>query len=654
MLGIDTGGTFTDSVLLDPAERAIVATSKAPTTHARLLDGIVDSIGGLAIARPEKITLVGLSTTLATNAIVEGKNRPVGLLIIGYENDLSVPIPAVRTRRVAGGHTVRGAEAAALDERAIRHFVETINEEVEAYACASYFSVRNPRHEDRAEAIIKKLTDKPVVLGHKLSMELDAEVRATTAALNAGLIPLVEELLDAVGAALGRLSIAAPLMVVRGDGSLMNEPTARSRPIETILSGPAASVVGARALAPAPDGADAVVIDIGGTTTDIAHLCAGLPRRSSVGARVGAWRTFVGAVDIRTMGLGGDSLIDYADGRAISVGPTRVLPIGRLALDHRSVAAALERIAGIAQEKRREVPTDFWAAARPLPDGAFGEEERRLFERIVDTPLSGAETTDLRERLRLERALDRLTRAGAVVRAGLTPTDLFNAAGLSSVGDPDASALALSAAARCIGVPPDEFARRVLSVIGERLMFEVIGASLGTAGEGAISDFGILARPVTDWLSARSDGRGVSLDIRLKDRIVGVGAPVGLFVRPVAQRLGAECVVPEDAAVAGAVGAVSGAVTAFREATVRSFGDGAFVLFSPVGRTTFRKLAEAKAAAVDELSALVREEIERGPDVAAELAADWEEHWGGEGENRILIEARLTLRAVGRPAAVPG
>ncbi len=305
LLGIDTGGTFTDSVLFDPEKRRIVARSKAPTTHGMLIHGIVASIEGLGISRPDLIGLVGLSTTLATNALVEGKNRPVGLVIVGYERDLSVPIPAVRLRRVAGGHTVRGDEACPLDERAVREFIEASDKTVEAYACASYFSVRNPRHEDRVEAIITKMTDKPVVLGHRLSMDLDAEVRAVTAALNAGLIPLINQLLDAVTQALAQLAIGAPLMVVRGDGSLMNEETARSRPVETIMSGPAASIVGARTLAPTGDGADTVVVDVGGTTTDIAVLTDGVPRLSARGARVGEYRTFVDAVDIRTTGLGG-------------------------------------------------------------------------------------------------------------------------------------------------------------------------------------------------------------------------------------------------------------------------------------------------------------------------------------------------------------
>ena len=650
-LGIDTGGTFTDSVLFDPSAHRIVAKSKAPTTHGQLIDGIVESIGGLSIRDPRTVSLVGLSTTLATNAVVEKKNRPVGLLIVGYEQDLSVPIAGVVTRRVAGGHRVRGEEASPLDEKAVRDFIAAVDRDVSAYACASYFSVRNPSHENRVEAVITKATGKPVVLGHRLSMDLDADVRATTAALNAGLIPLLAELLDAVSGALRRLSIAAPLMVVRGDGSLMSETTARSRPIETILSGPAASVVGARTLAPLPEGADTIVIDVGGTTTDIAALSAGVPRLCSRGARVGEYRTFVSAVDMHTTGLGGDSLIDYTDPQIPVVGPTRVLPIGRLAERYPEITERLARIEGSINRSARYQPTDFYGVWTLPVEGTIADEYRDALERVGTSPVGEAEATDVRQWLATERSLDRLMAAGLVIRSGLTPTDVFNAAGLAAVGDREASRRALSVAARFMGITPEELSQRVTDAIGRRLFFLLVASSLGAETRDGFSDFGILAAPAAAWLRDGTNSGGVRLDIGIERTIIGVGAPVDLFVSPVARRLGADYVVPEDAAVAGAIGAVSGVVLARREAVIRSFGDGGFVLFTPEDRKSFGRLSDAKAAAMEQLSSLVQQEIETGPVVESRITGQWEEHWGGDEPNRILIEARLTVRAVGRHAA---
>ncbi len=650
-LGIDTGGTFTDSVLFDPATRKIVAKSKAPTTHHSLIDGIADSIGGLSIHDPRVVGLVGLSTTLATNAVVERKNRPVGLLIVGYERDLSAPIPGVVTRRVAGGHTVRGEEAAPLDEKAVRDFIAAVDRDVSAYACASYFSVRNPRHENRVEAIIAKTAQKPVVLGHRLSMDLDAQVRATTAALNAGLIPLIAGLLDAVRGALSHLSITAPLMVVRGDGSLMSETTARSRPIETILSGPAASVVGARTLAPLPEGADTIVIDVGGTTTDIAAISAGSPRLCSRGARVGDYRTFVSAVDMHTTGLGGDSLIEYADRESLAVGPVRVLPVGRLGERYPRIIERLARIEKSVGSTPRYLPTDFFAVWTPPPETALADEYRQILERASHSPIRETDAGDVRERLALERALDRLAADGIVIRAGLTPTDVFNAAGLCSIGSVGASKAAVLSAARFMGIGTEEFFRAVIDEIGRRLFFLLIASSLGAETGGGFGDFGMLAEPAAAWLRERKGAQGVHLDFSLKRTIIGVGAPVNLFISPIARKLGAGLVVPEDAAVAGAIGAVSGVVLALREAVIRSFDDGTFVLFTPEDRKSFGKLSDAKAAAMEVLSRLVREEIETGPSVESRITGDWEEHWGGIEPSRILIEARLTVRAVGRHAS---
>jgi hypothetical protein len=199
---------------------------------------------------------------------------------------------------------------------------------------------------------------------------------------------------------------------------------------------------------------------------------------------------------------------------------------------------------------------------------------------------------------------------------------------------------------------PEEFSGIVIREIERRLFFLLVSSSLGEQSRDGFADFGMLARPAAAWLSGGAEAGGVHLDLALKRTVIGVGAPVGLFIPPVALRLRADSVVPEDAAVAGAVGAVSGVVLALREAVIRSFGDGSYVLFTPEDRKTFAKLADAKAAAMEQLSELVRREIETGPAVESRISGDWEEHWGGAEPNKILVEARLTVRAVGRhPAA---
>jgi len=249
---------------------------------------------------------------------------------------------------VAGGHNIEGDEVVPLDEDALRQIIAGQQDQVEAFAISSYFSVRKPAHELRARQLVQELTADhphgplPVTCGHELSSRLNSVRRATTAALNARLIPLLIELISTVQSAMQQLGISAPLMVVKGDGSLVRAEWAMARPIETILSGPAASVIGAWRLAGEKD---VWVVDMGGTTTDIASLQDGLPRVNPEGASVGRWRTMVEAVDVFTVGLGGDSHVRVAKtpGRydTLHIGPRRVMPLSLLARQHPGIIARL-------------------------------------------------------------------------------------------------------------------------------------------------------------------------------------------------------------------------------------------------------------------------------------------------------------------------
>ena len=265
-LGIDTGGTYTDAVLVDHDSGQVLAGAKALTTRRDLSLGIgqavmtVFSENGQAIT-PTDVDLVSLSTTLATNAIVEAQGSPVCLLLIGYDAELlrqygfEHDLVTEDVVFLRGGHNVMGNEVAPLDEAAAQTAILERCDHVEAFAVSGFFSVRNPTHELRVRALVEALTrqangePKPVTCGHELTTRLNAVRRATTVALNARLIPLLQELTITVQRTLEELGIIAPLMVVKGDGSLVRAQWAMQRPIETILSGPAASVVGAWHLA---------------------------------------------------------------------------------------------------------------------------------------------------------------------------------------------------------------------------------------------------------------------------------------------------------------------------------------------------------------------------------------------------------------------
>ena len=307
LIGVDTGGTYTDAAIIEAAGQRVIATAKSITTKGDLSLGVADAITQAIAAlpqglRPRDIALVSVSTTLATNAVVEGHGSAVGVLLVGFDasmaerTGITKAFPGMAIERISGGHDHNGDQAAALDLDALDEAIERMAPQVDAFAVAAAFAVRNPAHEQLVRTRIVEKTGKPVTLSTELSSSLDAPRRALTATLNARLISRVTHLIDAVQSAMAQLQIQCPLMIVKGDGTLALANSVAKRPIETVLSGPAASLVGARWLS----GLDNFILsDMGGTTTDVGALVDGLPRVNLDGAEVGGWRTMVRAIDVR-------------------------------------------------------------------------------------------------------------------------------------------------------------------------------------------------------------------------------------------------------------------------------------------------------------------------------------------------------------------
>ena len=333
------------------AAGSALAKAKALTTRHDLavgISGAVDAVLEKAGVDPAAIKLVSMSTTLATNALVEGQGGRVALVMIGFsEADLARD----GLKAALGSDPVVFCPAATmstamppLDLAGLEAALPELGASVSGFAVCAYFATRNPAHEIAARDLIREKTGLPVTASHELSAKLGGPRRALTTLLNARLISMIDRLVAATEGFLEARNIAAPLMVVRGDGALVSAAFARARPIETILSGPAASLVGARHMT----GLDnAVVSDIGGTTTDVAVLDKGRPRLDPEGATVGGFRTMVEAVAMRTFGLGGDSEVALEDGGLsprILLGPRRLVPLALAGMVHgEAVTAELER-----------------------------------------------------------------------------------------------------------------------------------------------------------------------------------------------------------------------------------------------------------------------------------------------------------------------
>jgi N-methylhydantoinase A/oxoprolinase/acetone carboxylase beta subunit len=358
ILGIDTGGTFTDGVLMDPAARQVHSTAKAFTTRQDLSVGIRNCFRKLPVDQLSQVSMVCLSTTLATNAVVEGRQSRVGLFLLGRRIDQD--LPADFCIPLQGELDIKGRQRTGIDREQVRKAAKSLEGKIEAAAVSSFASVRNPIHEIQVKEILHEVLDVPVVCAHELCQSLGFYDRTVTAALNAGLITCITTLIANVKMIMKEFSLGEiPLMIVKGDGSLMKWEYALNRPVETILSGPAASVVGARFLT---ETKDALVVDMGGTTTDIACIRDGKARLKESGAEVGGWCPQIRAVNVSTFGIGGDSrLSPEKDGR-LSIGPHRVVPL--------SMADRYSKVTGVEGKGKEEkgwhsalTPTDLLHAS---------------------------------------------------------------------------------------------------------------------------------------------------------------------------------------------------------------------------------------------------------------------------------------------------
>jgi N-methylhydantoinase A/oxoprolinase/acetone carboxylase beta subunit len=652
VLGIDTGGTYTDGVLLEYYSRTVLATHKSLTTKRDFSIGIENVIKNIHIEDPSDIQMVSISTTLATNAIAEGKGKRVALLLIGYDPDLIASFDMARRFATpqyayfAGGHNLHGAEKEPLDLAGLLAYVNQVKGQVDAFAVSSYFSPLNPEHEQRAYEAISRVCNLPVVLGHQLSTKLGSVERATTAALNASLLAVLQDFIIAVRQAMERRDIDAPLMVVRGDGTLMSDEFAARTPVETIHSGPAASAIGGRFLSRQDD---ALVLDIGGTTTDVALIEAGQVAISEEGAAVSGYKTAVKAANLLSIGLGGDSHIRLDPDNEIEIGPERVVPLAYLASQHPSVHARLKALARRTWAQASPDWLEYWYLIRePEDDGLL--DARRA--RDVVTALKGGPlpVPEILERLGLlhmsQVGADELLRQEIIGKAGLTPTDLLHVEGRHQPWDVEAASLAFHVFCRFQFREPDEVIGAVWNEMTEMIVRTVITFLTGrTIPEPSPS-----GGDIGHWFFKNSIyGTHPHLETRfhLCEPLIGIGAPAGEFLQPVAEALHTELLLPEHFYVANAAGAIAGSVMVEEEVLVYPHltDDGldviAYYVQSSAGREEIERLEDALAYAREAAVELALNAALRSG--ADSPQASVEEHLDG------IDTYRIRAQAVGNP-----
>ncbi|HMK43603.1 MAG TPA: hydantoinase/oxoprolinase family protein [Dissulfurispiraceae bacterium] len=322
-IGLDAGGTHLDAVLLD--ESGVRATAKVPTNHSSLIESVLEALSEiLRTADTAKIECINLSTTLSTNALLEGKTDPVGVIVSGGPGiDPSGHRIGDDYHVVDGAIDHRGKEIIPLDGAQLQRAIAVCRERsIDAFAVVAKFSPRNPAHEQHMEASLEG-SGAFITAGHRLSGRLNFPRRITTAYFNSAVSRVFSAFADAVEAGVRKLTPRSRINVLKADGGTMSLSDARARPVQSILSGPSASVLGIIGLCDIAH--DAVLLDIGGTTTDIALLAEGTPLLVPDGIMLCGRLSCVRALLTKSIPVGGDSLLSVHNGE-IAVGPERKGP----------------------------------------------------------------------------------------------------------------------------------------------------------------------------------------------------------------------------------------------------------------------------------------------------------------------------------------
>ncbi len=323
IIGLDVGGTHTDIVLV--GENGLERKIKVPTDTSALFQTVLTGIEKITENIPsEKIKHAVLSTTLTTNAIVRNKLSPAGMIVSGGPG---IDPEEFRTdghySNVSGSIDHSGREIEPIDKKQIEEIARRLKSQgIRHVGVVGKFSARNPDHELEIEKIIAPYFDK-IFLGHRVSGHLNFPRRIATTFLNASVYPIHKEFFEAVKSTLKQKGISIPIYILKADGGTMAFDASIDFPGQSVLSGPSASVMGSVAFAPADK--ETLVMDIGGTTTDMAVLINQVPLLSPLGIEIGKYKTLIRALNSYSIGIGGDSVVRL-EGNSLKIGPDRIGP----------------------------------------------------------------------------------------------------------------------------------------------------------------------------------------------------------------------------------------------------------------------------------------------------------------------------------------
>ncbi len=574
ILGIDTGGTYTDAVACNAETYEIYAEAKSLTTRQDLSVGIHNALAQLPQEYLTQAEMVSLSTTLTTNACVENKGCRALLILFGMDEESSKRLGAEfgvfdsdDIWYVDTGTHMDGTIDRIPDWDA---FAQKIRDEAacyEAFALVEIYARKTGAClEQKARDIIHEISPCPVVCGHELFNELNVLKRGANALLNARLVPLISRFLEAIDKAMEELGIHAAVRIVRSDGTLMSRDFAVKHPIETLLCGPVASVMGAEKLTGCEN---AMIVDMGGTTSDIALMKHSIPVRVEDFVHIGGWTTFMKGLFIDTFGLGGDTGVRYRNGK-LELDVQRLIPSCILAAQYPEILPELKQLAK-GKKHTRFIHEYLVLQHMPSDKDDYTKEELAICKLIQKRPYS---LGDIAKKLKLsiyDIHTERLERNGIILRSGLTPTDIMHLKGDFQAFHTQASLYTASFVAHNLEISVEELCDQVYSKAKYRLFRNLARILMERENpelqqkDTAILDY-ILEKQWNEYEqrtdhSKNDPSESFSFHIKSCMSIIGLGGPSSIFVPDVAKALGVTAIVPELSQVANALGAALGNIT---------------------------------------------------------------------------------------------
>ena len=623
-IGIDTGGTCTDAVIYDLDSTEILASAKTLTTKEDLKIGIENVLQKMPQDLLDQCRQIALSTTLATNACVEDKGGHGKLILIGVNEKVfnethdSYGIKNTEEVMLVPCKITQDPETCTPpDWEMFRRDLPAFLADCDCVSIVQLFSADyHGAYEKHAAKIVQEVCDIPVILGNTLFPDRNAIRRGSGALLNARLIPVLHDFLLAIKEVFSRRNMNLPIAIIRSDGSQMSEKFASGRPVETLLCGPAASVIGAAELSSVED---AMIVDIGGTTTDISLIKKGLPKRAKNGIRVGAWKTFVKGLYVDTFGLGGDTAVHYDFGGKIFLENYRVIPLCTLAAQYPQVKKQLKKLEDEWRFHTYFLHEFFVLMKEPPANHNYGEEELKLCAALKEGPLSLEQAAEAMGKDIYTMRLGTLEQDGVIMRAGLTPTDIMHIRGEYTAFDAEASRYAAEFICRSANPETvEELCEEVYDLIEKRLYENILRILITSEfKEFYEKDPDTQLQDLIE-INYRMAKKGAEQDaffapaFRLHAKLVGVGAPTHIFLPRVAKLLHTEAVIPEHAAVANAVGAIAGKVIAITTVEIKPSDTGEFdgvEVNTAVERCVFENYEEALEYAKKKGAAAAEERV---------------------------------------------